>query len=145
MTPGETTILIAGLGFALSVIITLGGGFRWVGKLEAKVTRLEEDRFSDREEREKDRDERSRETRDLHVLIDALRGQLALFGDTISAARLHAAEHFVPLQHMHVVEGKLETFSGRMGKVDATQAEHGAMLKGIQDSVTDIKRSLDKR
>ena len=71
--------------------------------------------------------------------------QMQAISETLGSVRLHAAESYVPLERMASVEDKIDGLSDRSSKIEASQAEHGAILKSIQDSLTEMKAAVSRR
>lgn len=138
MTQAELGIWISASTLILGIVIALAKGFQGLGRLDARVFHLEENRAQDQVDRKRDLTE-------LEAMLGALRGQMALFGETVTAVRLHAAENYVSSGHMDGMERKLDTLGDRTGKIEACQSEHGAILKSVQDNIADIKRALERR
>lgn len=122
----ETGIWISGLGFAIVVLGIFAKFIHRLSRLESRVEKCEdEDKKAD-------------------ALIARLVGQMQIVSETLGAVRLHAAEHYVPLERMGNVEAKIDTLGERSGAIEAKQAEQGATLKAIEGMVGEIKRSLER-
>jgi hypothetical protein len=123
----ETGIWIAGLSFAFGVLAAFARFIQRLARLESRIETCEDG------------------TAKTDALLAKLEGQMQAVAETLGAARLHAAENYVPLERMASVEDKIDGLSDRSGKIEASQAEHGAILKAIQDSLTEMKAAIARR
>jgi predicted nucleic acid-binding Zn-ribbon protein len=122
----ETGIWIAGLSFAFGV---LGAFVRFVQRLSRLESRV---------------DKCESESSKIDAVLARLAGQMQSISETLGAVRLYTAENYVPLERMASVEDKIDGLSDRSSKIEASQAEHGAILKSIQGSLTEMKAAISR-
>jgi chromosome segregation ATPase len=123
----ESGIWIAGFGFAFGVLAAFARFVQRLARLESRIEKCEEGAAK------------------IDALLAKLAGQMQAVSETLGAARLYAAENYVPLERMASVEDKIDGLSDRSSKIEASQAEHGAILKSIQDSLTEMKAAIARR
>lgn len=123
----ETGLWIAGLSFVFGVLGVFARFVQRLSRLESRVGRCEE------------------EASKIDAVLARLAGQMQAISETLGAVRLHAAENYVPLERMASVEDKIDGLSDRSSKIEASQAEHGAILKSIQDSLIEMKAAISRR
>lgn len=119
-------VWFAGGGFAVVVLGVFARFVKSLSRLESRMEKVEQ------------------EATKTDALQARLIGQMQVVSETLGAVRLHVAENFVPLQRMVVVEEKIDDLGRRSGGIEATQAEQGAILNAIKDSLTDIKASISR-
>lgn len=123
----ETGVWVAALAFLFGVLGAFARFVQRLSRIESRVEKCEdEDRKAD-------------------ALLARLLGQMQVMSETLGAVRLHAAENYVPLERMASVEDKIDGLSDRSSKIEASQAEHGAILKSIKDSLAEMKTSIVRR
>jgi Na+-transporting methylmalonyl-CoA/oxaloacetate decarboxylase gamma subunit len=122
----ETGIWIAGFTFAFAVLAAFARFVHRLSQLESRVEKCEE------------------EDKKADAMLARLIGQMQIVSETLGAVRLHAAEHYVPLERMGSVEEKIDDLGKRSGSIEAKQAEQGATLKSIEAMIGEIKRSMER-
>lgn len=123
----ETGTWVAALSFLFGVLGVFARFVQRLSRLESRVEKCES------------------ENSKIDAVLARLGGQLQAISETLGSVRLHAAESYVPLQRMASVEDKIDGLSDRSSKIEASQAEHGAILKSIQDSLTEMKAAVARR
>jgi chromosome segregation ATPase len=123
----ETGVWVAALAFLFGVLGAFARFVQRLSRLESRVEKCEE------------------EDKKVDALLARLLGQMQVVSETLGAVRLHAAENYVPLERMASVEDKIDGLSHRSSKIEASQAEHGAILKSIKDSLSEMKTAIARR
>lgn len=126
MTP-ETGAWVAVFAFLFGVLGAFTRFVQRLSRLESRVEKCEGDNAK------------------VDALLARLVGQMQVVSETLGAVRLYAAENYVPLERMGSVEDKIDGLSDRSSKIEASQAEHGAILKSIQDSLSEMKTAIARR
>lgn len=107
--------LIGGMGTALvSMGIVLGGA---------------RNRLFNQEERQKKTD----------IKVELIEAGMLQLSEAISATRFDMIKGFAPLEYMRVVERKIDNLSDESSKIASTQAAQGATLKGMAETLRDLK------
>lgn len=122
--PSTFSIWIAGLSFAFLVVTALVRFVHRLSRLEARVDTLETD------------------AKKTDASVANLVATAALMRDAMADARVHAANNFVSLEHMTKIEDKIDSVAERTGKIEVSQAEHGALMKGIGRSLDDLRNAI---
>jgi chromosome segregation ATPase len=123
----ETGAWVAVLAFLFGVLGAFARFVQRLSRLESRVDKCEN------------------ENTKIDDVLARLAVQMQAVSETLGAVRLHAAESYVPLERMASVEDKIDGLSDRSSKIEASQAEHGAILKSIQDSLTEMKTAVSRR
>ncbi|WP_222877008.1 hypothetical protein [Terrihabitans soli] len=123
----ETGIFVAVLAFLFGVLGAFARFVQRLSRLESRVETCEADGAK------------------TEIVLAQLVGQMQAVSETLGAVRLYAAENYVPLERMAIVENKIDGLGQRSGAIEAKQAEQGATLEAIKDMVTDIRTSLARR
>lgn len=123
----ETGVLVAALAFLFGVLGAFARFVQRLSRLESRVDKCEGDSSK------------------VDAFLNRLAGQMQSISETLSAVRLYAAENYVPLERMASVEDKIDGLSDRSSKIEASQAEHGAILKSIQDCLAEMKTAISRR
>jgi hypothetical protein len=123
----ETGAWVAALAFLFGVLGAFARFVQRLARLESRVLSCESDNAK------------------IDALLARLVGQMQVVSETLGSVRLYAAENYVPLERMGSVEDKIDGLSDRSSKIEASQAEHGAILKAIKDSLSEMKNSIARR
>jgi chromosome segregation ATPase len=123
----ETGAWVAVLAFVFGILGAFARFVQRLSRLESRVEKCED------------------EAKKIDALLARLVGQMQIVSETLGNVRLYAAENYVPLERMASVEGKIDGLSDRSSKIEASQAEHGAILKSIQDSLAEMKMAIGRR
>lgn len=111
----------------MATVAALSRVFIWVGAIDTRLKTVESDRP------------------EVDANVAKITAQVAILADTIHDARIHAAENFVSTGSMRRVDEKLDALGDRTGKIESGQAELGATMKAVLESIADLKRAVERR
>ena len=133
------------IGIALGLVTAIGSAFLWLGGLSGRVKSLEHQMTERAEEREREREARENGQRDFNTVVAGLRGQMQLLGDAIGKVQVDALGRFAAGADIQRLDHKIDSIFTRLGALEKGQAEHSAMARATSESITDIKRALERR